>query len=356
VIRAIHLLPDGEAGAPGGAVVHVQEIGETLRSLGVDATVSTLDEAPAAADIVHLYVLGHLENQAPAARAKWPGARFALTPIWVPWETGNVVGAADASVLVAAAKNIVKNRLLWSRCRSILARSDAVFPTSGWEARTVSRYYRVPQGPRWRVATTGLHIRDWPPGEQSLPRAERAAALGLPEDVSVVVVCAARLEPRKNQRTLVRAAATIPGAGLVLVGGKGKQPYSDEVLALGRKLLGERFRWLGLVSREETRRALRTSDVFVLCSIREMASIAALEGAASGCEIVVTRSGSTEEYYGELAHLCSTTRRGVAAAIEEAMSDPRQPGLRRRIVDAFDWTASAKAIVEVYREIVPDAR
>lgn len=332
------------------------EIVEALQALGVDAVASSLDDAPDDADIVHLYALGHLERQAPKARARWPDRPFALTPIFVPWSLGNVVAARDRRVLIAASKNVVKNRLWWWRCRGIVRDAAAVFPCSTSEARSLRRFYRLPAHPHWRVATTGLHTRDWPEPDRSGSRAQRAARLGLPADATVLVACAGRLEPLKNQRGLIRAVASIDGAALVLFGAKRKQPYADDVVAAGEATLGDRFRWADQVSRDDVRAALAAADVFALCSVREVASIATLEGAASGCEVVATRSGANEEYYADLAHLCSPSAEGIAAAIEAATNDLRQPMLRARVIEQFDWSAPATVIAETYGQLLSAAR
>jgi glycosyltransferase involved in cell wall biosynthesis len=260
------------------------------------------------------------------------------------------MAAADRFVTVAAAKNVIKNRLLWPRCRNVVKQADAVFPCSSAEARLISRFYRVPIGSHWTVAPTGVHVRDWPAVER-IPRPQRADALGLPSDAALLVVCVGRLEARKNQRALIRAVASLPGAALALLGGKDKQPYADDAVALGTKLLGDRFRWFGEVDRDEIRRALGAADVFALCSVREMASLAVHEAAATGCEVVTTRSGPTTEYYGDLAHLCSPSVRGIRAAVERAATHPRQPLLRQRVVDAFDWSTSATAIAAGYGQL-----
>jgi glycosyltransferase involved in cell wall biosynthesis len=350
-IRVVHLLPDGRAGVPGGAVAHVQEMVDALCNLGVDAVASTLAEAPRQVDIVHLYVLGHLEHQAEAARAKWPTAAVALTPIFVPWSMRDVAATADRQVVVAATKNVVKNRLWWTRCRRVVRDAAAVFPCSDIEARGLSRFYRVRPNPMWRVATTGLRTAQWPDRAHDVPRRDRAAALGLPAHSQLLVVCAARLEPLKNQRALIRAVAAIDGAALVLFGAKNKQPYADDVVADGTQLLGSRFRWADRVERDEVRAALCAADVFALCSVREVASIAMLEAAASGCEVVSTRVGAAEEYFGNLVQLCSPSPKSIAAAIEASVRDPRQPQLRERVVTTFDWSRPATVVADAYREL-----
>lgn len=325
-----------------------------LRALGIDATSTTLADAPAQADLVHLYALGHLEHQAAAARRRWPSARIALTPIFVPWERHNVIATRDVSVVVAAAKNVVKNRLLWRRCRDIVRLADAVFPSSEAEAAFLSRYYRTPRGRFWRVATIGLHVADWPAPRAGRARAEAAQALGLPVDVDMIVICAARIEPVKNQRVLVRAVASLPNAAVVLFGAKHKQPYADRVVAEGRRLLGPRFRWAGHRSQAELRAAMALADISALCSVRESAGLVNLEAAASGCEVVATRSGASEEYFGDLAHLCSPSAADIAATLAEAMRSPRQPQLRTHVTERFDWATSTEVIARAYDELRRD--
>ena len=74
---------------------------------------------------------------------------------------------------------------------------------------------------------------------------------------------------------------------LVVAGGRDNQ--SDELMAWGRELLGDRVRFLPNYPRERMSELYQAADLFVLCSLKEMMPIALLEATASGLPSLVNR-------------------------------------------------------------------
>jgi L-malate glycosyltransferase len=130
--------------------------------------------------------------------------------------------------------------------------------------------------------------------ERRCDRAGAKAALGL-STVRRHVVSIARLHPVKDHATLLRAfagvAAQLDDVDLLLVGdGPLRGALEHEV---GRMDLGSRVAFLGV--RDDVPDILAASDVFVLPSLCEAASITLLEAMASGVPIVATDVGGTPE-------------------------------------------------------------
>jgi glycosyltransferase involved in cell wall biosynthesis len=97
------------------------------------------------------------------------------------------------------------------------------------------------------------------------------------------------------------------------------------------------------------------ADVSALCSVRESAGLVNLEAAARGCEVVATRSGANEEYFGDLAHLCVPSVDGITAGLTAAVRDPRQPALRDEVIRRFDWSTPTTVIAETYENVLADS-
>jgi sugar transferase (PEP-CTERM/EpsH1 system associated) len=122
-------------------------------------------------------------------------------------------------------------------------------------------------------------------------RATDAAAtkrgLGL-QDVPLIIGNIARFYPAKDQRTLVRAfatvAAVVPGARLLLVG-DGPQKAATARFAAEAGIAGK---VLFLGQRRDIPELLQIMDIFVLSSVKEGLPIALLEAMAAGVPVVAT--------------------------------------------------------------------
>lgn len=115
-----------------------------------------------------------------------------------------------------------------------------------------------------------------------------------------VVVTVGRIDPLKDLKTLLRAAAwvleKVPHARFDHYGPvpEGNERYRDECVALHADLnLGERFRFLGPIDDPDT--ALATATVSVLSSISEGFPISVLEAMAAGRPVVATAVGGVPE-------------------------------------------------------------
>jgi len=85
---------------------------------------------------------------------------------------------------------------------------------------------------------------------------------------------------------LRRMAPGLP-AWLVLAGAR--EDDTDELVAQGHRLLGDRLRTLVAFPRERMPDLYRSADVFVLTSLREMMGIALIEALATGLPCVVNK-------------------------------------------------------------------
>ena len=128
---------------------------------------------------------------------------------------------------------------------------------------------------------------------------ERAAArreLGIPHDAKLLVQIG-RIDPIKCQLALVEAvrllAPSRPDLRTWLVGGVGNPAYAHRVAEHIRAAgLEERIEAVG--ERNDVARILAAADVFVMPSVLEGLSLAAIEAMAAGVPAVLTRTGDAE--------------------------------------------------------------
>lgn len=166
------------------------------------------------------------------------------------------------------------------------------------------------------------------------------------------------IEPRKNQLALVRAMKRLPQCRLVLIGHQRDPEYARQVLEEG----GAQVSYLGPMPHDETLLSAYTAcEVFALPSTLETPGLAALEAAAQGAPLLLTREGSCQEYFGDRAMYVDP---GSVGAIADALSAMLSTGGRAGALaqqgaaasafrpEAFTWSSTTAALRDVYRQLV----
>jgi hypothetical protein len=159
------------------------------------------------------------------------------------------------------------------------------------------------------------------------------------------VLCAARVEKRKNQLLLV-AALRGTGIPLVIVG----QPNPEEYRELCRRYADANVTFLEALPREELASAYAAAKVHALPGWFETPGLSTLEAAAAGCSIVTTDRGTAREYLGDGAWYCDpkdvvSIRNAVLAAYQA----PRAGQLRELVRERYTWARAAESTLEGYR-------
>ncbi|HTA38983.1 MAG TPA: glycosyltransferase family 4 protein [Candidatus Acidoferrales bacterium] len=161
------------------------------------------------------------------------------------------------------------------------------------------------------------------------------------------IVCAARIEEKKNQAILLYALRDLD-VEITLIGGSHQPEYMD----ICKRWIRPNVRVLGNVPHEETLRIMTRSAVHVLPSWAEIPGISSLEAAAAGARVIVSNNGTEVEYFGELAdYVDPEDPRGIRAAVERALSRPaREPGdaLYRKL-EAYSVAQVAERTLAGYR-------
>lgn len=198
-----------------------------------------------------------------------------------------------------------------------------------------------------------------PHGSRIEPRtpqdvAELRARLELARDY---VLWCGTIEPRKNVPTLLeafaRAACSLPGTDLVLVGPSGWGDVPTIPAGLDR----DRVRLLGSLPRRDLETAYAGATAFCYPSLREGFGLPVLEAMQHGIPVVTSRGTACAEVTGDAALLVDATDAdAVADALVRAVED-RDDLARRSLAraSAFTWEAAAESTVEVYRRFAPPA-
>ena len=353
------LRPDA-AVRPGGDVVQAEKTAEALRRLGVSVTLSS-GEGVAHADIVHVFNLQTTDWTLGQVRAtKRLGKPVVLSPIYwrdvrlplgallrmgavLPYlvRSGAEVGAPSASTVPLLPAGHGR------AAREILDQVDALLPNSDAEARHLAAAYPA-------VRHRGVPVSVVPNGVD-VPAFDRAAPSpagpGLPDLPEPFVLCASRIEYRKNTLALIRAAQRL-GLPLVLAGAEVLSTEWHRAYAAACHAHGDGVRFLGPLPQERLWPLYRACAVHALPSFFETPGLSSLEAALAGARIVTTPNGSAPEYFGDRAEYADPLSvRSIAAAIRRSLGRPAPPGLPSLVRERFTWDRAAAATLAAYRGV-----
>lgn len=166
------------------------------------------------------------------------------------------------------------------------------------------------------------------------------------------IICVGRIEPRKNQLSLVKA---LDGSGykLVLVGAVSDNQvnYFNEI----KKILDRNtnFYYLPKVDNSELYQLYRVCKVSTLPSWLDTPGLVSLEAAAMGCNLAISSKGSTTEYFKNYAEYCLPDDvKGIRDAVDKAYEKPNNHNLRKLIFDNYTWEIAAKKTLDAYKIVL----
>ena len=215
----------------------------------------------ARADIVHTYNAGALVYG-------FPAAKLARVPVIIHADHGRIP--------------VPERPLLRATRIRMTKMTDHVVVVS----EELRRLLTLDEGVSADKVSIIINGVDLSPFDRKMDRADIRRSLGIAPGEWVTGTVGS-LTPQKNQALLIRAAARVPGAR-VLIAGTG--PLESEHNRLTEELgIAERVQCVGL--REDIPRFLRALDLFVLPSITEGTSLALLEAMAARLPVLATDVG-----------------------------------------------------------------
>ncbi len=211
----------------------------------------------------------------------------------------------------------------------------------------------------WTTIPNFIHTDRFRPGRCDSLRDE----LGIPRDALVVLTAAAIKRAHKRIDALLHECARLreahPDLPVWLVIAGGKEADTDELVSLGRDLLGERVRFLVRFPRERMPDLYRAADVFVLASLTEMMPIALLEAAASALPLVVNDDPVLRWVSGAGGEAIDMASPGAMAAAVALLLNRREHRValgfaaREHCVRHFGEHAVVGQVMEYYDSLLP---
>ena len=329
---------------PGGGEVQLLKTKEYLEKRGLEIRLyDQWKDKFQKGDLLHVfgsvkYCYGLMRT------AKEAGAKILLSTIsWFDWrsalQTYSDPRQRVLNVIRQAAKTCFPG--FPSYRRSMMEISDLLLPNSQAEAEQLVRYFQMK---RERIVVI-------PNGVDSVYEKANSKLFSDHYGLKDFFLCVGRMEPRKNQWSLVRAHRGIERP-LVLIG-EAVSRYKDYETQC-RKEAGENVHFLGHLSMDSDllRSAYAACDTFVLPSWFETPGLAALEAALAGAKVVITDGGSTREYFQDSAtYTDPSSLSNIRQKMEQAMTQNKNGRLRTHIRENYLWEKVAEKVAGCYERL-----
>lgn len=358
----------------GGATVQAVKTAKYLSRLGV--SVNIIDEHPSTDllskyDVIHTF--GHIGAYIPSTRAKSIPRKLVFTPIYWPeekmkkafWETL----AYGTSRLLEVFYDQIRRPsfmafyfawtfsaqwlpLLSKAFQKIWLHSfkiaDILVVNSVAERDIILKLINKEIDAKVRVVYNGVDEEVY-----GKPISWRIQELFYKRfKIRDYVLNVGRLEPGKNQLMLVRACKKL-NMPCVLVGRIYNRYYAKKVLReLGSMKNGSLY--LGRLQPDSNLliSAYINSKIVAVPSLLETPGLVALEAASLGRTVVVTRVGSTLEYFEDNAYYVDPfNQSSLEEALLDAWNNPiNEEHLRKFILGRYTWSKAAKHLYQIYLE------
>lgn len=362
------LLHGNEAMTKGGPSLRVPRTADALNKLGVPARHGTFRSAREVEEpLVHLFNVWQPSTALAAARRlKEAGKSIVFSPIYLDlserdfWQSelpSRLVVDEEAELargyLEALAHTAGRGRLsepvpgYHAAVREIIRLADQVIFLSEVEREALARVGVVVDDDRAHIIRNPVDVAKWSSADPEMFRQSHLSQL---RDDEPYVVCVGRIEARKNQLMLARAVRDL-NLKLVLVGHEGDAQYAEQI----RKVGGASVLMTGRLDNEGgmISSAIAGAAVFSLPSWSEGASLAVLEAAAVGANMVLSDRSSEREYFGRLAEYCvpgelKSVRNAIKRAVAKKDNAKRRARLRALVSEKNSWEKYAKDTAAVY--------
>lgn len=359
-MRVLWLVRDNLQTHPGGDTTQILQTKAALERLGVSIVLAhDLEPGREDCDLIHLFHLDRLWEHLPVCQ-RLQNARVpaVLSTIYWPTDEFDCGGRAGVQGMLSRrfGSDAYQTLRLWQRfgLHSLRKRTPR-----GWGRRLLS--FR--RAARYLLETVAVILPNSNAEREQIearfgvrrpavvvPNAADVSTFASPPDATVPervgVLCVGRIEPRKNQSTLLHALgdADIP---LTLVGQPGR--FSERYARRCHRMAGPNVRFLEHRTPVQLRELYRAARVHACVSWYETPGLASLEAALCGCNLVVTPGGSTREYFSDQVYYAEPDNpRFIRVAVEAALAVEPEPTLAERVAREFNWDAAARSTLEAY--------
>lgn len=321
----------------GGAEVQGIETANAVRRLGVDVEILT-PLTKSLGDVVHAF--GPYDSY-------WSTLHFCKNND-IPFALSTIFFKQRSSTLMLLKERFRARRRHnpMNRIKRLMREASVLLPNTEAESEQVRKIFlSTKTHQKMTVIPNGAEER-FAHGDPELFRARF--------DVKEpFVLNIARIEKRKNQLNLIRAAKS-GGFNLIIIGKDLKDDYSQRCKNEAKDCKNIRF--LDPIAHDDPllASAYAAAKVFALPSTLETPGIAAIEAGLAGARIVVTPVGGPTEYFQNFAYYPDiNSSQDIDRQIQRAWNDTSDAGaLQKHLLENYTWDAVARKTLRVYEELL----
>jgi glycosyltransferase involved in cell wall biosynthesis len=354
-IAVLFLARPGFLRQTGGDMLHLQATAQALKKQGVQVTIcQKLPANVAQFDLIHCFNLGKPQWILPLFKTGLP---VVLSSVYVDYRQTEKQKGLGHKVLVgilgAHGLEYLKNLARFAKgqetfpswrylllghkaaVKIVLQNTALLITASNAEYHLIKKVFR----PAQKQISLRLGLEHFP---QQPPAKKR---LG--------VLCAARIEPLKNQLALIKACQKL-GLPLTLAGpvSRNHQAYFKKCKAAA----DGNVRFTGLLGPKALATEMAQCAVHALPSFYESTGLSTLEALKNGAAVVVGDSPITRELFVKQAHFCQPgSVESIIAALQAALKHPNGKSVaaqnQKELNTYFSWQLSAQKLIEEYKTL-----
>ena len=320
----------------GGLEVKIEKITRELDSLGVEVIYYDVwqNQIPNV-DICHMFtvdgsILPHMQ------RASKLGKGVVISPIFSCFESTPFVVRIKAKLSLCVPG--MYSDLV--RAASMFNVADRVFPINKQEKNMLIKVFDLPTE-RFEIVPNGLNKR-FCSGDPSLFENKYG--------VKDFVLHAGRIDPNKNQLTLIKAMRDLPYK-LILIGPNDDKDY----LRKCHSAAGENVIFTGSFNYEDPMlpSAFAAAKLFVLPSFSEVMPLTLYEAGVAGCKLLASKNFPVAEEISEyVPRFDPTDYKQLADLIDREMKTPVDKDLAEATQAMPSWEDVGRKIKGIYEEII----
>lgn len=291
-------------------------------------------------DIVHLFNANGPNGpyQAVLNEAHYRDIPVILSPIYWP-----VDEMLDEMMTGGDNEKIVD--LYFSSFKQVVMDADVLLPNAEEEMRKVEQF----------VGSTDLTYQVVP-NAINIAEIDRAKPNQAPEEWGNYVLCAGRMEPRKNQHRLIQAMEILWAQGydlnLVMIGQPDKA-YLNHYDDIFSKHEDKIFMSKESLPPKALFSAMIDAELLAMPSWLETPGLVALEAVALGTDVVVTNRGTAGEYFGSYVNYCKPDQPySIAEAMQKTLKNGNPDELQEIVLDRYNYEKVGELNEKVYQEVL----
>jgi len=349
----------------GGDTVQIEGTAKYLRAMGVFADIKLAHEHIDYGSYDLIHVFNAIRPADSLRHVQASGKPYVLSTIYVDFSEyeqlqrkglGKIAAqllSGDQLEYVKAVLRLIKNgeriqspeylRIGHKRAVKKLAQNAALLlPNSFSEMRRFEESYGVSKR-KYRIVYNGIDETIFLKNDENAPDRQNN-----------LVICAARIEGKKNQLNLIKALNNTEFE-LKLIGKPA--PNHLRYYEACRSIAASNISFEGFILQEDLAGFYQRAKVHVLPSWNETCGLSSLEAAYYGCNIVITDKGDTREYYGNEAWYCDPgDPDSILQSIRLAAKAQGTDSIRKKIINHYNWRQAAIETLEAYKEVLGNSK